>query len=104
MSNYFIELVHRALAAFLADSRRASEDSLSARALPPLSPPRRPRDTAAAFLCLFGGGDGSPVSKRPISCARSFESRESSLGVIMPSIMAHAFHVSSGKRRPNISK
>jgi len=74
---------HLARAAFLADCRRASEESLLALALPPLSPPSLPRATAEGFLRFFGE-PGSPVSKRPISCARSLVSRESFFGSIMP--------------------
>jgi hypothetical protein len=80
---------HLVLAAFRALSRFSSADILSARALPPLIPPSLPRATADGFFFL--GGDVSPVSNRPISLARSFVSRESFLGVIMPPLWHATF-------------
>jgi len=47
---------HRALAAFADIWERLRALNLAARALPPLSPPRRPRATAAGFLDFSGGG------------------------------------------------
>lgn len=48
--------LHRALAALAAIWERLRALSLAARAWPPLSPPRRPRETAAGFLGASAGG------------------------------------------------
>src|SRR5688572_20633820 len=58
---------HRLAAAFLAMVLRFADVSFAARALPPLTPPRRPRATAAGFFFLGGGG-------KPCGCAMPSES------------------------------
>ena len=72
-------LAQRLAAALLAISRRRSAVSFSARALPPLSPPRRPSDTAAGSLpsCAGAGlaSDACPVATSVISFASWFASR-----------------------------
>jgi hypothetical protein len=69
---------HLAFAALRAISDRSSGVSLSARALPPFSPPRRPRTTAAGFLvsCFLAGTDSSsPVASSMMDFAKRFKSR-----------------------------
>jgi len=44
---------HRATAALRALARRSAADSFAARALPPFSPPSRPKTTAAEFFFFF---------------------------------------------------
>ena len=56
--------LHRALAAFRADSARSSAVIPFALAAPPFTPPRRPRATAAGFFNGTSGGGGSwPVAR-----------------------------------------
>lgn len=50
---YFFLRAHRATAALRALALRSAADSLAARAFPPLSPPSRPKATAAAFFFLL---------------------------------------------------
>lgn len=57
---------HRALAAFLAIRFRLDADKLAALAGPPFRPPRRPRATAAGFLCWTWG---SPVASETMDAA-----------------------------------
>lgn len=65
----------RALAAFFAISLRRAGESASARALPPLRPPRRPRLTAAGSFSRSGfSGAASPVTRFRIENAVSFGS------------------------------
>ena len=68
---------HRLAAAFLAISFRFLAESLSALALPPLAPPKRPRFTAAGFLpsSTDSGAGFSPVEISTISLASSLVSR-----------------------------
>ena len=54
---------HRVRAAFFAIDFRSSAVSFSARALPPLRPPSRPRATAAGFFSLGGSASGTTVSR-----------------------------------------
>ena len=67
--------------AFLAISLRRSTVSLSARALPPLSPPRRPDVTAGL---LGSGRDSSSVASPAISKADLFRSRDLFLSALPP--------------------
>ena len=69
---------HLALAAFLAISFRCSGVSFSALALPPFTPPKRPRATAWGLrVSSLAGVSGSPsVAPRTISEARTFRSRD----------------------------
>ena len=48
---YFVPFPHRARAPCFAIAARLAFDSFAARALPPLSPPRRPSSTAIAERC-----------------------------------------------------
>jgi hypothetical protein len=69
---------HRALAAFAAICERFFGPSAAARAMPPFSPPRRPRATAAGFLRLISGGSvlgASPMDSRKTRWASWFGSR-----------------------------
>lgn len=71
--DYFL---HRAAAAFLAISARFFALSLAARAGPPLSPPLRPRLTAAGSLPSVAGSAGaSSVACSTIDLASWFRSR-----------------------------
>lgn len=49
----FLALAQRASTALRALALRSAAVSFAARALPPFSPPRRPRATAAGFFLLF---------------------------------------------------
>lgn len=65
----------RAAAAFRADSLRCSAVSFAARALPPLSPPRRPSATAAGSFPSSGTNLGaSSVASSTSWRASSFTS------------------------------
>jgi len=59
LPNPHYELVHRFAAAFFAISVLLSAVSLSARALPPLRPPIRPRVTA--LISFSAGGSGFSI-------------------------------------------
>ena len=71
---YFSAFAHRARAARLAISLRRFALSFSARALPPLRPPRRPSATAAGFL-------PSDVADATIREATAFRSLLERLGI-----------------------
>ena len=76
-----VERFHLARAAFFAMRLRLSALSFTARTLPPLLPPLRPRFAASGFACCPAGrGFGpSPVAALTISKAVSFRSRLSFL-------------------------
>lgn len=67
---------HRASAAFRALSERSSGVRLAARAFPPMTPPLRPRATAAgSFTRGSGSGSLSPIEKSTTALASWFGSR-----------------------------
>lgn len=69
---------HRFAAAFAAICERLRGLSAAALAAPPLSPPNRPRATAAGFFFFASGGvvlGASPMDSRKIRWASSFGSR-----------------------------
>jgi len=72
---YFDSRFQRASAAFRAAALRSSAVRLAARAFPPLSPPFRPRATAAgSFPSSGSNGGASPVASSTIWRASSFGS------------------------------
>jgi hypothetical protein len=68
---------HRAAAAFWAIALRSLGVNLSARALPPMSPPKRPNATAAGFFSGFSVGSFSVSAI--VSSIKDFASSFSSL-------------------------
>src|SRR5207249_4032336 len=81
---------HRALAALFAIADRLRVDRLSARALPPLSPPLRPILARYSWIGVRSGFSSvSSVDSRTISAARSLGSLGSFLERIMHSLLPH---------------
>src|SRR6266498_5404947 len=67
VKSYLFAFAQRATAAFFALALRCFLVILAARALPPLSPPIRPKATAWGFFSGSGSGFVSPVASRTIS-------------------------------------
>ena len=65
----YLELRHRASAAFLAICFRFRGERLSALAFPPFIPPILPSATACGFFLAFGSSSGDPSSFSPIACS-----------------------------------